>query len=114
MAGTLEAGVAADVHVQQAAGARPLIAVGRFSRRALGPGDAGPLEHLPDRRVGEAGDGSDRPGPQPVSRRQAQISFCRSGAVRRRGRDAEGRRGGLDARSFFDRLHERQVHNEWA
>jgi hypothetical protein len=49
MAGTLEAGVAADVDVQQVAGARPLVAVGRLPRRAFRPGDPRPLEHLPDR-----------------------------------------------------------------
>src|SRR6266508_53824 len=61
--GPLEAGVAADVDVQQVAGARPLVAVGRLPWRARGPGDAGPLEHLPDRRVREACDARDQPRP---------------------------------------------------
>src|SRR5215218_6293497 len=63
MTGTLKAGVARDVHVQQVARARPLVAVDGLPWRALGPREARQLEHLPDRRVSEAGDGSDQPWP---------------------------------------------------
>src|SRR5439155_19197410 len=57
----LEAGVAADIHVQQIAGAGPLVAVGGLPRWPWRAGDARPLEHLPDRRVSKAGESSDQP-----------------------------------------------------
>src|SRR6266542_1744272 len=53
--GSQEARVAADIHVQQIAGARPFIAVGRLLDRSRPPRDPGPLEHLPDRRMRTAG-----------------------------------------------------------
>src|SRR5438045_2030020 len=54
MAGPQETRVAAGVHVQQVARARPLVAVGRLLLRSRSAREAGPLEHLPHRRVGEA------------------------------------------------------------
>jgi hypothetical protein len=63
VAGSLEAGVAADIHVQQVAGAVPLVAVGGLPGRTLWPGDVRPLEHFRDSRVSKAGDGSGQPWP---------------------------------------------------
>src|SRR4249919_3164976 len=55
-----ETGVAACVHVQQITGAGPLVAVGWLLDRGPTPGEPGPLEHLPDRRVREAGRAGDK------------------------------------------------------
>src|SRR5882757_10004658 len=61
MAGPQEARVAAGVHVEQIAGAGPLIAVGWLSAPWLAARDPRPLEHLPDGRVREPGRSSDQP-----------------------------------------------------
>src|SRR5436190_23966167 len=74
MAGTLEAGVLADIHVQQIAGARPLVAVGGLACRPGWPRDPGPLEHFPDGRVakaGRAGDQARPPSPSCVGRHRS-------------------------------------------
>src|SRR5215207_4160299 len=143
VAGALEAGEAADVHVEQVPGAGPLVAVGGLPRRALGARDAGSLQHLPDRRVREARERGDEPrsptrlpaaGADSLLQLGGELARARvrparaieqtdaSGAsllarllpamppaVSGRGRDAEGARGRLQARSSFDRLHERET-----
>ena len=63
VAGPLEARVLAGVHVQQITGARPLVAVGRLPGRLRWPRDPGPAQHLPDRRVAEAGRARDQARP---------------------------------------------------
>src|SRR6266511_6149166 len=60
MAGLLEADVFACVHVQQVAGARPLVAVRRLPRRTGRPRKPGPFEHLPDGGMCEAGSERDQ------------------------------------------------------
>ncbi len=55
-----KARVLAGVHVQQIAGAGPLVTVGRLPDRPRRPRDPRPLEHLPDRRVAEAGRAGDQ------------------------------------------------------
>src|SRR6266498_887866 len=92
MAGALEASVAADVHVQEIAGAGPLVAVGRLPRRALGPRDAR-FNTFQTVECAKPVTAATRRGPQPVSRRQAQIRSCSEGASSR------GERRGLLERS---------------
>src|SRR6266536_2403822 len=58
-----EARVAAGVHVQQVAGAGPLVAVGWLLDRPRRSRDLGPLEHLPDGQVREAGRAGDQARP---------------------------------------------------
>ena len=54
-------GVAADIHVQKVTGAGPLVAVGGLPWRPCRAGEASSLEHLPERRVSETGEGGDQP-----------------------------------------------------
>jgi hypothetical protein len=61
VAGPQESRVTARVHVQQIAGAGPLVAVGRLFGRARRPRDPGSPEHFPDGRVGEASRSGDQP-----------------------------------------------------
>jgi hypothetical protein len=63
VAGPLEAGVLACVHVQQVAGARPLVAAGRLPLDSRRPRKPRPSEHLPDGGMGEAGRAGDQPRP---------------------------------------------------
>src|SRR5436305_278227 len=58
-----KARVTACIHVQQIAGTRPFVAVGRLPGRSRRTGDTRPTQHLPDGRVREAG----RAGNQPRS-----------------------------------------------
>ncbi len=60
VSGPLEAHVLARVHVQEVAGAGPLVAVGRLARRPRRPREPGPAEHLPDGRVREASRAGDQ------------------------------------------------------
>ena len=135
--------MAADVHVQQVAGAGPLVAPGRLPLRPRAPRESVPAKHLPDGRVREAGRGRDQAwapagaaaaGADPCLQRRSELARRATGsaraiaqagaaaavllagrrpamppAMRGRGRDAEGRRGGLDAHSPFDCQHERQA-----
>jgi len=63
VAGPLETCVLAGVHVQQVAGAGPLVAVGRLPHRPRRPREPRPAEHLPDGRVAEAGRAGDKARP---------------------------------------------------
>src|SRR5439155_22223766 len=58
-----ETGIAAGVHVQQIAWARPLIAIGRLPLRSRRPREPEATQHLPDRRVREAGRAGDQARP---------------------------------------------------
>ena len=61
--GPPEARIAADVHVQQVAGAGPLVAIGLPARRARPAREAVAEEHLPDRLMRMPGRAGDQPRP---------------------------------------------------
>jgi hypothetical protein len=61
--GRLKRHVFACVHVQQVAGALPLVAIGLPTRRPRRPRDPGPPQHLPNRGVTEAGRATDQTRP---------------------------------------------------
>jgi hypothetical protein len=61
--GPAEARVAADVHVQQIAGAGPLVTIGLPARRARPTRDTVAEEHLPDRLMRMPGRARDQPRP---------------------------------------------------
>ena len=63
--GPLESPVAGRVHVQEVAGAGPLVAVRRLLRRPRGPRDAIPREHLRDRRMRPTALASNQSWPPP-------------------------------------------------
>jgi hypothetical protein len=99
VSGLLEARLLGRVHGQQVARAGPRVAVCRLAHRTRWPRDPRPPEHLPDGRMAEAGRACDKPWPQPVWRRQAQIASASSGASRR------GERcGRLERSSRHDRV----------
>jgi hypothetical protein len=89
VAGTREAGVLADVHMQQIAGARPLVAVGGLACRPRWPRVPARLSTFQTVEWQNPVAPATRRGPQPVLRRQAQITSASSGASfigERRGR----------------------------
>ena len=84
VAGPQEAGVAGDVHVQQVAGAGPLVAVGRLlGRLAAAARSRARFSTFQTVECAKPVAPATKRGPQPVWRRQAQIARSSSGASRR-------------------------------